>query len=159
MNPAGDVVDPAGAGPTAAGPWLLFPTAQRLAGTDLGGVGIPASRQRTIRELATAVAAGDLTLDRGADRAGAVRALRAIHGIGPWTASYVAMRALGDPDVLPDPDLVLRRSATALGIEDLPARAARWRPWRSYAAMYLWEAAGDPRGQLSPEPTERRIDA
>jgi AraC family transcriptional regulator of adaptative response / DNA-3-methyladenine glycosylase II len=107
-------------------------------------VGMPRARQRTLRELCARVAAGDLVLGGGADRATVRRQLLDIPGIGPWTADYIALRALGDPDAFPAGDLGLRRSARALGLPDdaagLEARAERWRPWRRYAAHYLWAA-------------------
>jgi AraC family transcriptional regulator of adaptative response / DNA-3-methyladenine glycosylase II len=70
----------------------------------------------------------------------ALRALEKVRGIGPWTAAYVAMRALGAPDAFPAGDLALRR---ALDDDDLPKRAERWRPWRAYAAMHLWTKEND----------------
>ncbi|PZG13587.1 AraC family transcriptional regulator, partial [Micromonospora craterilacus] len=86
-----------------------------------------------------------LDLAPGVDRAETTRQLVAIPGIGPWTAGYVAMRALGDPDVFIATDLAVRRGAAALGLPDdektLDAYAARWRPWRSYAVIHLWRAA------------------
>jgi 3-methyladenine DNA glycosylase/8-oxoguanine DNA glycosylase len=81
---------------------------------------------------------GALPLERGADPEAAVAALRAVPGIGPWTASYVAMRALGAADAFPAGDLGLR---TALGVSsagEVERRAERWRPWRAYAALHLW---------------------
>jgi AraC family transcriptional regulator of adaptative response / DNA-3-methyladenine glycosylase II len=88
-------------------------------------------RIKTLRAAATAHVAGDLPLDPSADRDETRSRLLALPGIGPWTADYVAMRALGDPDSFPSTDLVLRRKAADLTPE-------RWRPWRSYAAMHLW---------------------
>jgi AraC family transcriptional regulator, regulatory protein of adaptative response / DNA-3-methyladenine glycosylase II len=100
-------------------------------------IGMPRSRQRTLRELCARLAGGDPVLE-DRDR------LLAIPGIGPWTADYIALRALGDPDAFPAGDLGLRRSAGALGLPDdaaaLEAHAERWRPWRRYAAHYLWAA-------------------
>jgi DNA-3-methyladenine glycosylase II len=61
-------------------------------------------------------------------------------GIGPWTANYIAMRALGDPDAFPASDLGLLKAAHASSPRKLEELAERWRPWRSYAAMYLWES-------------------
>ncbi|HEY9388365.1 MAG TPA: AlkA N-terminal domain-containing protein [Mycobacteriales bacterium] len=128
----------------------LFPTADRVAGAtdqDLTGLGLTRARAATLRALAEVVAAGDLVLDRGADREDTVRRLRELPGVGPWTATYVAMRALGDPDAMPATDLVLRRTSARLGGPGdgraLEQRAARWRPWRAYAAMHLWAAAAD----------------
>jgi AraC family transcriptional regulator of adaptative response / DNA-3-methyladenine glycosylase II len=110
----------------------------------LAAIGMPRSRRRTLLELCTRLAAGELVLDPAADP-GAVRAdLLAVPGIGPWTADYVLLRALGDPDAFPAGDLGLRRAARALGLPDdaagLEARAERWRPWRRYAAHHLWAA-------------------
>ncbi|MGN6250864.1 MAG: AlkA N-terminal domain-containing protein [Marmoricola sp.] len=116
----------------------LFPTAEVLAEVDPETLPVPRSRGRALTTLSAAVAEGVVRLDRGADRAEVRAALLALPGIGPWTADYIAMRALGDPDVLLGTDLGLRRSAAARGI-DLTA-TDRWRPWRSNALMHLWSA-------------------
>ncbi|GIJ60190.1 DNA-3-methyladenine glycosylase [Virgisporangium aurantiacum] len=117
----------------------LFPTPAALADADLVAAGLAPRRAATVRALAGAVDAGDIVLDRGADRAECVAALRAVSGIGPWTTAYVAMRALGDPDVFPPGDPGLRDAARRLGLPaGLAARARHWRPWRSYAAVHLW---------------------
>jgi AraC family transcriptional regulator of adaptative response / DNA-3-methyladenine glycosylase II len=106
---------------------------------------MPAARRRTIRALAAAVADGDLVLDDGADRAETEKRLLELPGVGAWTAGYVALRALGDPDVFLPTDLGVRRGAAALGLPDEPADlagyATRWRPWRSYALIRLWRHA------------------
>jgi AraC family transcriptional regulator of adaptative response / DNA-3-methyladenine glycosylase II len=91
--------------------------------------------------LAAGVADGSLVLDPGADRTQARERLRALPGIGPWTAEYVALRALADPDAWPGTDLVLRRAARDLDPD-------RWRPWRGYAAQHLWTSAA-----LDPQET------
>lgn len=123
-----------------------FPRVEVLAEADLSGFGLPGARQRTIRELARRIADGRLVLDPEADRDEAKQGLLAIPGIGPWTASYVALRALRDPDVFPAEDLGLQRAAARLGLPTAPrglaAHAERWRPWRSYAAHHLWAADG-----------------
>jgi AraC family transcriptional regulator of adaptative response / DNA-3-methyladenine glycosylase II len=123
-----------------------FPTAQALAAADLTGIGLPGARQSTLRELARRIADGRLVLDGGVDRDEAQARLTEIRGIGPWTATYIALRALGDPDALPAGDLGLRHAARRLGLPadpaGLAARAERWRPWRTYAAHHLWAAAG-----------------
>jgi AraC family transcriptional regulator of adaptative response / DNA-3-methyladenine glycosylase II len=111
----------------------LFPTPERLARADIESIGVPAGRAEAIRALARATLGG-LALSPGAGD-DAVRALLEIRGVGPWTAAYVAMRALGAPDAFPEGDLGLKR---ALGVRDIVARAERWRPWRAYAAMHLW---------------------
>ncbi len=126
-------------------PWRLFPSPDQL--VDAGDLPMPAKRAATIRTAATAVDEGRLVLDPGADRGTTRRDLLALPGIGPWTADYVAMRALADPDVLMVGDLGVRRGADALGL-DLSAHAPAWSPWRSYATHHLW-AAGHPPVQSS----------
>ncbi|HEX2772541.1 MAG TPA: DNA-3-methyladenine glycosylase 2 family protein, partial [Micromonosporaceae bacterium] len=106
---------------------------------------MPAARRETIRRLAQAVADGEIDLEPGADRAETERRLTDLPGVGPWTAGYVAMRGIGDPDVFLSTDLGARRGAAALGIPDDPKTletyADRWRPWRSYALIRLWRSA------------------
>jgi AraC family transcriptional regulator of adaptative response / DNA-3-methyladenine glycosylase II len=114
-----------------------FPRPEALADADLTAVGLTGARSRSVAALTGALADGSLTLDPGADREEAERALRAVPGVGPWTAALVALRGLGDPDVWLPGDLALRRSLATLGSTDADA-AARWRPWRSYAVMHLW---------------------
>jgi AraC family transcriptional regulator of adaptative response / DNA-3-methyladenine glycosylase II len=121
----------------------LFPTPQKLTDAKLTSVGLTAQRAETIRALARAVCDGSISFERVADSGALIAQLRSIPGIGPWTAQYVAMRALGDPDALPTGDIGLLR---ALGVEtssELEQRAEKWRPWRSYASMYLWNVAPD----------------
>jgi AraC family transcriptional regulator of adaptative response / DNA-3-methyladenine glycosylase II len=131
----------AGAAPPD-GDLVPFPDAATVAQAPDAAFAMPAARRETIRSLAAAVAAGEVVLHDGADRADAEAALRRIPGIGTWTAGYVAMRALGDPDVFLPTDLGVRRGAARLGLSDDPARlddhARRWRPWRSYAVLRLW---------------------
>ncbi|HEY2671044.1 MAG TPA: AlkA N-terminal domain-containing protein [Rugosimonospora sp.] len=119
-----------------------FPDPATVADAPDEAFAMPAARRATIRALATAVAAGDLVLDDGADRADTEAALRRIPGIGTWTAGYVAMRALGDPDVFLPSDLAVRRGAAQAGLPTDPTaldeHARRWRPWRSYAVLRLW---------------------
>ncbi|NYI86573.1 AlkA N-terminal domain-containing protein [Saccharopolyspora hordei] len=123
----------------------LFPTPEVLAERALEVLPGPRRRAETVRDVATAVAGGRLALHPGRDEAELRRDLQEVRGIGPWTASYVAMRVLGSPDVLLIGDLALRRGAEALGLPDDPAaleeHARRWSPWRSYAGVLLWEAA------------------
>jgi len=127
--------------PDSGGP---FPDAGTVAELPDEAFAMPAARRETIRALAKNVAAGELVLDEGADRAGTESALREIPGIGAWTASYVALRALGDPDVFLPTDLAVRRAAGRLGLPTDPAalddHARRWRPWRSYAVLRLWRS-------------------
>lgn len=121
-----------------------FPAPQALADAPLEELGLPARRAAALRELTRQLADGALVLDPGADRSDVRARLLAIPGIGPWTADLIALRALGDPDAFPAADLGLLRSARALGLPgtatSLHRYADRWRPWRSYAAHYLWEA-------------------
>ncbi|WBC17906.1 helix-turn-helix domain-containing protein [Micromonospora sp. WMMA1998] len=134
-----------GAADKAAGDLRAFPTpAEVLAAPDTA-FRMPGARRETIRALARSVADGELDLEPGGDREEASRCLAAVPGVGPWTAGYLAMRALGDPDVVLATDLGVRRGAAALGLPDDPktlhAYADRWRPWRSYATIRLWRAA------------------
>jgi AraC family transcriptional regulator of adaptative response / DNA-3-methyladenine glycosylase II len=123
----------------------LFPAPSDLASADLDGLGLTGARVAALRALARAVAAG--VVDFGAPVAEVTGALTALPGLGAWTAQYVALRALGEPDAFPAADLVLRRMAAAGGApltaRVLEARAEAWRPWRGYAVLHLWRAAGD----------------
>jgi AraC family transcriptional regulator, regulatory protein of adaptative response / DNA-3-methyladenine glycosylase II len=123
----------------------LFPTPAalaELAERDPGAFAMPAGRRRALGALAGAVATGDVVIDPGADPRELRRSLVALPGIGPWTAEYVALRALRDPDAFMPTDLGLRRAAASLGLPDDPARLTAlteaWRPWRSYAMAHLW---------------------
>jgi len=122
-----------------------FPRPHVLASSDLSRFGIPAARARAIERLAAEVASGALALDGSAPPEESLASLRAIPGIGEWTAAYVAMRALGEPDAFPSGDLGLRRALTARAAKRMPsareveARAEAWRPYRAYAAVALWQ--------------------
>jgi AraC family transcriptional regulator of adaptative response / DNA-3-methyladenine glycosylase II len=119
----------------------LAPTAARLAdaGADaIRRIGLPAARAETIHALSRLVADGSLSFESDSDVRSLMRRLTEIRGIGPWTAEYIAMRALHWPDAFPASDLVLRRSAGGLSTARLTRLAESWRPWRSYAAMHLW---------------------
>ncbi|GHF11607.1 AlkA N-terminal domain-containing protein [Pseudolysinimonas yzui] len=115
-----------------------FPTAAQLADRGPEVLRGPATRVAAIRHIATVIAAGDLPLDPATPVAELRARLLALPGVGPWTAEYLAMRALGHPDAFPATDLVLAQSAAALGITPSPRPA--WAPWRSYAALHLWRA-------------------
>ena len=119
-----------------------FPTADALADADPATLSMPRRRGRTLVDLCSALAIGTIELDCGADREEVDAALQAVPGIGPWTAGYVRMRALGDPDVFLPTDLGVRQGLHRLGAAGDPttaeSHAARWRPWRSYALMHLW---------------------
>ena len=101
---------------------------------------MPRARGRALVGLCRALADGQVPLDRSIDRAEVRARLVALPGIGPWTADYVSMRALGDPDVFLPTDVAVRRVLASRG--DDPAQASeladRWRPWRSYGLMHLW---------------------
>jgi AraC family transcriptional regulator, regulatory protein of adaptative response / DNA-3-methyladenine glycosylase II len=117
-----------------------FPEPDVLAEADDAALPMPAGRRRTIRTLAAAVADGTVRLHPGVSRADLTDSLCALPGIGPWTAAYVAMRALSDPDVFLPTDLGIRTAATRLGLSStLDDRSSHWRPWRSYAAVRLWQ--------------------
>ena len=122
-----------------------FPTADAVIELPDRAFGMPVARRETIRALAQAVADGKLDLEPGTDREEAVARLTELPGVGTWTAGYVAMRAIGDPDVFLPTDTAVRRGARALGLPDTPKslerHAERWRPWRSYALIRLWRAA------------------
>ncbi len=119
-----------------------FPRAEQLARTSLGSLGLTMARAATLQRVAELVAAGELDLSGKADREATAEQLLAVPGIGPWTVAYVAMRALGDADAFPVADLGVRLGFEALGLPSAPAamrgHAERWRPWRAYAVMHLW---------------------
>jgi AraC family transcriptional regulator of adaptative response / DNA-3-methyladenine glycosylase II len=116
----------------------LFPTPEVLASAKLGDVGLTGARAETIRALARAVCSGKISFEGVIDSDAFLDRLCKIPGIGKWTAQYVAMRALGEPDAFPSSDLGLLRSLALESSRELEHRAEAWRPWRAYAAMYLW---------------------
>jgi AraC family transcriptional regulator, regulatory protein of adaptative response / DNA-3-methyladenine glycosylase II len=121
----------------------LFPRAEDLAGSELASIGLPQKRAETLSAFSAAVASGQLVLDGSATPEVIREQMRSIAGIGEWTAEYVAMRALGDPDAFPSADLVLLRAAGTPTARDLRNIAERWRPWRAYAALHLWQGVKD----------------
>lgn len=116
----------------------LFPDPGTLADAPFDELGMPGARKQTLRTVSAALADGTVDLGSGADRDEAERALLALPGIGPWTAGYLRMRALGDPDVFLPGDAGVRHGLAAIGAD--PAHAERWRPWRSYGLHHLWNA-------------------
>jgi AraC family transcriptional regulator of adaptative response / DNA-3-methyladenine glycosylase II len=118
----------------------LFPRADVLAGLDPTTLPMPRARGRALVGLCGALTRGEVRLDRGVDRGDVRAALVALAGIGPWTADYVAMRALGHPDVFLPTDIGVRNALRGLGRDpaDVIAGAAAWSPWRSYALLHLW---------------------
>jgi AraC family transcriptional regulator, regulatory protein of adaptative response / DNA-3-methyladenine glycosylase II len=118
--------------------WSLraFPRPDALAGADPASLPMPRRRAEALVALSEAVASGAIALHPGAPLDETRAALLALPGIGDWTASYIAMRALADPDAFPAGDLALRRAVEAAGSPD----PARWRSHRAYAAQHLWTA-------------------
>jgi AraC family transcriptional regulator of adaptative response / DNA-3-methyladenine glycosylase II len=121
----------------------LFPTPEDLADADLTTIGLPKARAATLRALARAVSDGRIQFEGIVSPEDFLQRLCEIPGIGKWTAQYVAMRALGEPDAFPSGDLGLLRAMDLASSSDLERRAEAWRPWRSYATMYLWSVAGE----------------
>ena len=121
-----------------------FPTADQLAAAPLDIIGLTRRRIDTLHRLAELAASGNLDLSAVADTQSTKEALLAIPGVGPWTVAYVSMRALRDVDAFPATDLGVRLGCQALGLPGSPGeireRAERWRPWRGYAVMHLWQA-------------------
>lgn len=120
--------------------WRLFPTPEALSRIDVEELPMPRARGRTIVALAAAMADGELVLDAGSDRAAARARLLALPGIGAWTADYIAMRALSDPDIFLATDLGVRNALAARSGQIDAERAA---PWRSYLTHHLWASLGD----------------
>jgi AraC family transcriptional regulator, regulatory protein of adaptative response / DNA-3-methyladenine glycosylase II len=124
----------------------LFPDAERLAATDVSGM--PATRAAAVKTVAGALARGDIDLGAGADRARAQQRLLALPGVGPWTVSYIAMRALRDPDAFLPSDLGIRHALERLGPDASPKSALRvaerWRPYRAAASQHLWSTLTKP---------------
>jgi AraC family transcriptional regulator, regulatory protein of adaptative response / DNA-3-methyladenine glycosylase II len=120
----------------------LFPTAQVLADLDPGSVGTVRSRAETLKRMAQSLLAGHIDFNPGRTLEQFVAQWTAIPGIGPWTAHYIALRALSHPDAFPAQDLVLQRAlgrdGQRLSAKELMSMAEAWRPWRAYAVMHIW---------------------
>ena len=143
----------------AAGLSRVFPRPERLAVADLAGLGLPRARARTLAALASAAVSDPRLFEPGRDLETSVARLRALPGIGEWTAQYVALRALREPDAFPAADVGLQRATTAPdgrrpSPHELRARAEAWRPWRGYAAQHLWTADAS-RTAVSPPSREQ----
>jgi len=141
-----------------------FPTPDalvRLAAVDPDAFPMPVTRRRALVALAEAIIAGDLAIDPGADPDALRNSLLRLRGVGPWTASYVGMRALGAPDAFLATDLGVRRAIAQLGEAGDPASvdrlADRWRPWRAYAVAHLWGSL--PRPSSAQPPSSRAREA
>jgi AraC family transcriptional regulator, regulatory protein of adaptative response / DNA-3-methyladenine glycosylase II len=121
----------------------IFPSPGTLARAKLTGVGLTKARAETIRALACAVHNRRIHFDSVIDSAEFLRRFCEIRGIGKWTAEYVSMRALGEPDAFPSSDHGLMRALGLNTARELEQRAESWRPWRAYAAVHLWSTAGE----------------
>jgi len=133
----------------------VFPRPEQLASADLTTLGVPQMRAATLTSLAAAVVADPQVLGAGRHLTDCVAQLRALPGIGEWTAQYIAMRELREPDAFPAGDLGLVRALTdGEGKRPIPRelleRAERWRPWRAYAAQHLWASAVSPAPRSEP---------
>jgi len=121
---------------------FLFPEPDALIDADIARIGLTTRRAETVRQMATAFTQGRIDLGMADGLQAAQDMLCSVPGIGPWTAQYIAMRVLGDPDAFPVGDIALLRAINGRGenltARDLERRAEDWRPWRSYAALHLW---------------------
>lgn len=127
------------------GPEIVFPTAAAIATIDPATLPMPRKRGQALTQLAAELANGSIELDGGSDRASVREKLVALPGIGHWTAEYIAMRALRDPDAFLPTDIGVRNGMAAVGLPDdlasIGLRAQRWSPYRAYALQHLWQAA------------------
>jgi AraC family transcriptional regulator, regulatory protein of adaptative response / DNA-3-methyladenine glycosylase II len=121
----------------------FFPTPEVLADADLSAIGLTKARAGTIRSLARAVCDGRIRFEGIVETDTFLARLCEIPGIGTWTAQYLAMRALGEPDAFPAGDLGLLRALNLTSSRELERRSEAWRPWRAYASMYLWNGFGE----------------
>jgi AraC family transcriptional regulator of adaptative response / DNA-3-methyladenine glycosylase II len=124
-----------------------FPSAATLAEAPDEALPMPSARRTCLREACRRIAAGEIAIDAGADRDAVRGQLTAVRGIGEWTAEYIAMRSLGDPDAFPAGDLGVRQALNRRGVDASAGaarlRAERWRPWRAYATHHLWNDRGE----------------
>jgi AraC family transcriptional regulator, regulatory protein of adaptative response / DNA-3-methyladenine glycosylase II len=130
----------------------LTPTAERVAAAgeaEVAALGMPAARARSLVALAREVAVGRIRLEPGVDVDATIARLIAVPGVGPWTAHYIALRALRWPDAFPREDRVLRARLGEVGAAAAGRRAEPWRPWRGYAALHLWHAGTPPSAPLT----------
>lgn len=126
----------------------LFPTAEHLVNANLSNIGLTTRRIETIKRFSEAYLRGDFQITPPVDTNKVMACLTSIKGIGPWTANYIAMRALRDPDAFPAADLGLVKAYSQIKGEKITAAelleiSEQWRPWRGYAAMYLWNSLYD----------------
>ena len=121
----------------------VFPSAAELAGVDLSGMPMPRSRSKALEGLAAAAAADPALLAPRRNLEHAIETLKALPGVGEWTAQYIAMRELRESDAFPAADVALMRALQVPGsprptAAEVLARAEAWRPWRAYACFHLW---------------------
>jgi AraC family transcriptional regulator, regulatory protein of adaptative response / DNA-3-methyladenine glycosylase II len=137
----------------------LFPSPTVLSKAELSSIGLPRARAQSIRELARAVRDGEISFSGVVDPQEFLARFRHLPGIGAWTAQYVAMRALGEPDAFPASDLGLLRATGLDDYRQLEKRAEDWRPWRAYAALYLWQGVtnGERSMQHANEQSNRSV--
>jgi AraC family transcriptional regulator, regulatory protein of adaptative response / DNA-3-methyladenine glycosylase II len=128
---------------SAQGLTHIFPKPEVLADAKLANIGMPVARAETISALARAVCSAKIKFEGVVHTDAFMDSLCEIPGIGKWTAQYIAMRALGEPDAFPSSDLGLLHAMGLTNARDLELRAENWRPWRAYAAMYLWQMFGE----------------
>ncbi len=138
----------------------LFPRPEQLVNAPMEKHGLTGRRAETVRGISRAVLEGTLDLETVESLEGFVEQFTELPGVGPWTAHYVAMRALGEPDAFPSGDLVLRKGATPRGRDTITDKALldlaeEWRPWRAYAAIYLWAKAANMETKKTPKKTKR----
>ncbi len=123
-----------------------FPKPEAMANAPLEKIGLPASRAATLRSMAQAVIDGRIDFRAGQHLDTFIREFTSLPGIGPWTAQYVAMRALRQPDAFPAGDLILQQvmgGDKRLSEKETEARSQAWRPWRAYSVLHLWHLSGD----------------
>lgn len=123
-----------------------FPQPKQLIGQDVAELGMPGRRGRAVVTLAEEVVAGNLCIDECQDYDALVTQLTNLEGVGPWTANYIRMRVLKDPDAFPDNDWVVLKELNCTAAQARRV-SSQWQPWRAYALMYLWYAAGQKRLQ------------
>lgn len=138
----------------------VFPGPTRLVGQDIAALGMPRARGAALEALARTVAADPTLFTPRADLDSAIAVLKALPGVGEWTAQYIALRELREPDAFPHADVgLLRAAAGGTGERPTPealrARSEAWRPWRAYAAQHLWAADPGPAPKTTPNPKDQ----
>jgi AraC family transcriptional regulator, regulatory protein of adaptative response / DNA-3-methyladenine glycosylase II len=140
-------------GAPMATPWpelsRLSPSAETLAAAtqdDIASLGIVSARSQAILALAQACTSGALRFNGAVNPDVVQQQLLALKGVGPWTASYIAMRALRWPDAFPKEDIAIRNNLGGVSAKDAEARSQVWRPWRSYAVLHIWKSLTPEKG-------------